>query len=122
MVSQKIMSLAYRVAEMTQEGSLPWKETELEGVFQVSFSSSSVRISTRRSRISNGVEYVFSIINWEGNVVDEVGDEDPDEPNERRDLFEVFKQCYDGARRRALGVDDAIDEILDELRHYPSSR
>ncbi|MCU1051146.1 hypothetical protein [Stenotrophomonas maltophilia] len=121
MISEKTYELASRIAEMTEKGLIQWKETELEDVFQVSFSSNSVRIWSRPSRSHpTSFEYVMSIINWSGNVVDEVGDEDPEDLDEKQDLYGILKGCHDSARRAALGVDEAIDEIMNELNSYRS--
>lgn len=116
MISDKMMELSRKVARMTKEGAIIWKETERDDVFQVSFASSSLRIAKRQSR-SSGVEpeFYISVINSEGSVVDEIGDEDSDSSGRASGLFVIFRDCYETARRQALGIESVLDGILGEL-------
>ena len=111
----KLIALANKLADATMYSVVTWKETETEGVFQISFSDNSVRIGERPSRNSYGQEeYVLSILNSEGDLVEELGDEDVAE-DERARMFRALKDMYETARRQAKGVDQVLDEILQEL-------
>lgn len=112
MSGQKIVALAKTLAERTARGELDWEESERPGVFQLSFSNSSVRIYHRESRQQRGSrEFVLSIHNSVGVEVEEVGDESL--PVD--DAFPMMRQMYEEARRKAMGVDTAIDSILEDL-------
>ncbi|NYZ61802.1 hypothetical protein [Luteimonas deserti] len=112
MSGQKLVALTRMLAERTERGELKWEESERPGVFQVSFSNSSVRILHRDSRLQRGsTEYVISIINSLGVEVDEIGDESM--PTEG--AYSLMKQMYEQARRKAMGVDTAIDSIIEDL-------
>jgi len=111
-----MMLLARKVTKMTKEGSLVWKETERDDTFQVSFANSSLRLAKRQSAINSFQdEFYISVLNSEGSVVDEIGDEDVDESGVNTDLYQVLKECYEIARRQSLGIDMVIDEIMGEL-------
>lgn len=113
MSDEKITRLVYKLAANTSNGSLGWEETEREGVFQVSFSNSTVRIHCRESRQNRGEdEYVISIHNGIGIQVEEISDESV---RGVENSFALFKNMYELARRKAIGLDQTIDSLLDDL-------
>lgn len=108
----KYATLAQRLVARQAKGRLDWKETETEGLFQVSFPDYSIRIQLQENPY--GRDYaVVSIYNDEGTELDTftslaLQDEWPD-------ANEQLVQLYQFARRAALGVDKAIDSLLREL-------
>jgi hypothetical protein len=111
-MTSKYAKLAQRLVARQDQGRLDWKETETEGLFQVSFPDYSIRIHLQENRY--GIDYVFvSIYNDEGTELDTftsiaLQDEWPD-------ANEQLVQLYQSARRAALKVDKAIDSLLREL-------
>lgn len=113
----KIINLVQKLHEATRDGSVLWRETEADDVFQVSFSQYSARIAKRLSRMDRtSDEYVLSIHNDEGDLVEEIGDEDGEDARQKGMLFNALKETHETARRQSMGVDQALDSILDELR------
>lgn len=113
---QKLVNLVFKIANATSRGALSWKETEQDDIYQVSFSSSSVRIGERRSKLDpNAPEFYLKIVNSVGEEIESVGDEDGSDDEERADLYIALKETYETARRQSTGVDQALDEILSEL-------
>lgn len=112
MSNPKLVKLVQLLADKTDRDELAWDESEKNGVFQLPFSNSTVRISARESRNHRGdTEYVIVILNAQGSEVEEVSDETlPLEGS-----FVIMKDLYEKARRKAMGVDRAIDSILDDL-------
>jgi predicted metalloprotease with PDZ domain len=112
----KLLSLTYKLSDATKVSIATWKETETEGLFQVSFADNSIRIGTRDSKQDQGAdEYFVSIFNSQGDLVEEIGDEDGEDETQRRKLYRLLKEMYETARRQAKGVDQVLDEILREL-------
>lgn len=112
MNNPKLEKLVRTLAEKTRLGELAWDESERSGVFQLPFSNSTVRIFTRESRAHRGdVEYVVAILNSLGAEVEEISDETLGVEW----AFSIMKDLYEAARRKAMGVDVAIDSILDDL-------
>lgn len=64
--------------------------------------------------ILNAVDYVVRIYNHEGKMIEEVADTDfgQDYP----EIYKAMSEMYDTARRIAMGVEEALDEILGELK------
>lgn len=99
----------------TMRGEVNWKPTAKEDNFAVYFKGLTLTMSTGRRMFRDEIElYIdFTLRNPEGMKIDsfQVGDEsDPDE---------VWKQAtdlHDAARRKALNIDEAIDDIVSELQ------
>jgi hypothetical protein len=114
MSNPKLLSLFQRLYARTQANDVSWEATETEGVYQVSFSQNTVRIFFRASRKHPGnAEYILTVHNSLGTVIAEVTDESSSD--ELQDAYALFKQLYEMARGKALGIDDTIDSILDDL-------
>ena len=93
--------------QKTNNGSLRWEATAAEGVYQVSFPRFTVQISER------GNDFVLTILNSEGTLLEEAAD--PEFQGKIENPFSRMQQLYVNARRQALGVDAALDELLNEL-------
>lgn len=98
--------------EKTLNGELNWEPTETEDVYQCAFPNYSVRISER------GADYVVTIYNEQGTVIEEMTDVTL--KDEIDNSFEKMRQIYDTARRVAMGVDKALDDLLSYLDNNPS--
>ena len=82
-------------------------DSDVEGVFEVSFSDFSVRIFFK------GQDYIVTIVNAFGDVVDTV--KDPDLNEFFSDPMKMMREIHEHARRKAMGIDAAIDSILEDL-------
>ncbi len=107
-MTPKIAQLVKRVHDQTQAGKIPWEETENDKVFQASFPTYTIRYSVR------GDDYVLTIYNDQGSVVERVDDTNFAEDEVGFEPYPTMRETYESARRQALGVEKAIDDIL----HY----
>lgn len=115
MSSERVANLLMALKKKTDLGELHWTETESRAVFQVSFASYSVRLYQDANPFdSDETDIVFQIINDSGDVVEEVRDTELSSWFEKPFVF--MRDLYESARRRAMGVDDAIDEIMRSLK------
>jgi hypothetical protein len=71
-----------------------------------------LQLSVRRTPIGSE-DYVLTILNSEGTVIEQAAD--TDFANRLQDALPMMSEMYSAARRQALGVDGAIDDILGEL-------
>jgi hypothetical protein len=108
----------------TSKGLLRWEATPTEGQFQVALSE--YTLTARQIPSENGVpdenDYLFSIFNSEGQMVDSFSDvhvasESFDSPDARAGFYRAITDFYCKARSSALGVDQAISSILQELNN-----
>lgn len=111
MAISKTAQLVARLLYRTEEGEVKWEETETEGVYQVAFPEYSIRVYSRSysNEDGNGEPYFgLAIFNDHGSLVEEVWD--PTLDNEF--TYHVLRKLYEGARRKAMGVEQALDNLL----------
>lgn len=114
MSHEKIAQMIVVLKDRTDAGVISWTETEESGVFQTSFSNYSVRIFRDVNPFEQAeTDFVLQIINDLGDVVEQVRDTDLTPWFQKPFVF--MRDLYESARRRAMGVDDAIDEIMRAL-------
>lgn len=114
MISQKIITFARRLFQMTQEGKLRWEETGREGVYQLAIEEYIVRVSELPGAgPEQPSRYQLVICNAKGSILEEVGNEDLSDRMFESDEF--LRDLYQRARRVAMGVDAALDRIIAAL-------
>jgi hypothetical protein len=108
----KYSVLVQRLHQKTLKGGLSWEETALKNAYQTSFSNYTIRI---RLQDHEDNPYIFvSIFNHDGRLIDEFHDESI--RDDLQNSYPVMREIYDTARRSALGVEQALDDILDALQ------
>jgi len=109
MANEKYQQIVDRLIDRTERHEIEWKEGVTSGVFQVSFPNYSLTLG-QHDMVTGSFDYIISIIDAAGNVIDTFSDADLG-----GDYYPRMGDLYQNARRQALGVDMALDEILDEL-------
>lgn len=108
MIESKIVRIIQGVVRQTNAGKIDWDVTEREDVFQASFPNYSIRLSYTESAM--GVDYWLTVLNDEGVVIESVSDVDV--RDELDGAYKIMERLYANARRVALGVDKALDDLL----------
>jgi len=115
MAEDKGRQFVDRICEKTIAGSLSWEKTTKEGLLQTTLGGYVIRFSYD----DDGQLYTLSLFNVEGQRMEVFNDEQFDRPGtapEPTSMFQKMKLAYTAARRKALGVDKAITDILTELQ------
>jgi hypothetical protein len=119
MVSEKLIQIVRRLLRLTQEGKLNWSEDPNSMSFTVSFPSYSLSISSEDDVFNPDNRSVFiKIYNSEGGLIEAVSDEEfPGDTfvKEQKTPYKVLYELHQNARRRAIGIDAALDSILSEF-------
>ncbi|WP_438868398.1 hypothetical protein [Pseudomonas sp. L1(2025)] len=113
----KMVKLISTLAAKTEQGSIGWVETEVVDVFQMAFPNNFVRLSFEEKGPFGQLEYQLQILNNEGNVIEEINNAQLS--GFIADSYEVMGKLYNNARRQAMGVDTALDEILAFIEPNP---
>lgn len=113
MQQNKLITFIHRLYSKSIKGELDWEQNDIEDVFQLAFANYTVNISTRQAYNSPDIDIIIAIYNEDGNIVERVLDTDL--TNSINHPYKVFNEIYNNARRKAMGVDSALDEILDIL-------
>lgn len=120
MADSKLNQLLLRLHARTQQGKVPWEQSVDEGEFHASFREYSISISrqpTRHPETDPDTEdIVLQVFNQKGDLIEEVDDTD----FKKEDLdgvwpFKLLGDIHAMARRTAMGVDIAINSLLDNL-------
>lgn len=111
---EKVSKLIDLLYEKTKSSKITWEESEKDNVYQMSFPKYSVRMFIRENQQDfTSQDYFIQIINENGTVIDEVSDLDVKDIIDGS--YKKMEEMYNLARRQALGVDEALDIILNNL-------
>jgi len=114
----KIAKIILKLAENTQKGSIKWEETGSPAIFQAAFPGYAVQVWVSRNVDDPQYsDYYLRIIDEEGKIVEEVSDLDL--KNVLENPYETMKELCNVARRSALGVENALNSILNSLKDEP---
>ncbi|HLY47539.1 MAG TPA: hypothetical protein VKQ73_18315 [Stellaceae bacterium] len=111
----KYVQILNGLMERTDKGDLDWTETANKSAFLVSFPNYSIIFSEEQSQSGDLPDYLISIKNSEGRTVDSFSDVDLLSAEPGRKYFETMRDFFNKVRRKALRVDEALDDILSHL-------
>lgn len=112
--------LVRRLLNGTKHGTILWEVTPEDEVFQTSIPNYSIRITYVR-RLSDGsgapvTDYIIQIYNQDARLIEEFSDvELSGETDDDTLAYGQMEEIYNYARRGALGLDKALDDILEAL-------
>ena len=117
MTNDKYLRLVTRLIEKTRRGEANWQIAPDDGVFTLPLADYSVNIAQLRSNSSSyETDIVISLVDPTGTTMDSVRDfELASELHEPNKLIAAMERLYAEARRKALGIDQALDAVLGEL-------
>jgi hypothetical protein len=114
-MANKIHDLVQRLIDRTDEGKVNWEITADKGIYQAAFPNYSVRLFTRRNYgYDDSVDYVMTIHDETGEMIDEITDVGLRDSG-FDDAYKRMVHLYNEARRKAVGVEKVIDDLLSEL-------
>jgi len=113
MADEKVLRLLRRLHERTSSGQLQWTKTVVDGVYQASFPEYAVKVRPGEGGFDGPREFVMEIYDDDGVLIERVLDSDFGE--HEGVAYKLLSGIYTIARRQAMGLDRAIDKILDEL-------
>ena len=123
MTENKLIQLVKSIEKRTKEGALIWESTAANNEFQSTLASVVIRI--RRDATGDaGFDFVISLFDSNGAELESLSDRDLKkmlaksayayEPG-LSDAYELMESVFKNAKRKALGVDAALDQMLSDL-------
>jgi hypothetical protein len=106
MAKEKLVEIAKLLLENTKAGNVRWEKTSKKGQFQTPFAKYTILLAG-----PSAVPDLF-LCDEDGDIVEDFTYMAAIDAG----LLETMKELYELARRRALGADDALDEIVNILR------
>ena len=95
----------------TEEGNLKWQDSADDRGYQVSFPNYSIVVDAYNDPSEDQPEILLRIMNNEGQEIDRYF-----AARLPKQTAVELGQIYDIARRTALGVETALDELIGELQ------
>lgn len=119
MVDPKVKTLVARIYSKSKQGELNWKKTSDEDVFVVSYSNYSVQVSVTMEYVDHLDEMIdrhrLRILSNSGAIIEEFIPAMFDKNDFQIPPYELFRTVFECARRHAMGLNVAIDELLGEM-------
>ena len=112
----KQMRLVRKLSELTDQDAIDWKQAVPEGLFQVSFRDNSVRIMLQSANAAPDI--IIQLVNGDGEVVESFSDVNLQEASDDAqpgEWYNFLMSLYNAARRKALGADRVLNEIINDL-------
>ena len=116
MAENKSERFIRRMCEKTEAGEVAWERTAVSDKFQTSVTGFLILFGSDKGAF--GRVFEMRILNTDGDIVDTNNDEmfDPPGTAEQADsIFRLMKKSFGIARRQAMGIDQALEDILKEL-------
>ncbi len=114
---EKFIILLKRLDDKAAE--LEWQVTVDERSFQTTVSQYALRISEQPPDDpdpESAPDYILSVYNQQGDVIESVSDVELAAFDRDSKAFQTMKKIYKIARSAALGLDRALDSIIDALK------
>ena len=118
MVYMKLTTLIKQLKFRTDKGKMRWGEAVESDTYQVSFSDFTLKINKREDPFSDAPDYIVTITDDQGKVIEEFTDEELDSldsTGEGAQYYRLMREIYETARRYALGTEDVVESILKSL-------
>ncbi len=112
-VEEKLWKLVQLLDERTEANTVAWEAIPNKKAFQTAFPNSAVRITEVDTEESP--DYVISVFNESGTLIERASDVDIGTAIPNTKSFAKMADLYKRARRGALGVDRALDHLLESL-------
>ncbi|HEY4416328.1 MAG TPA: hypothetical protein VGO57_11605 [Verrucomicrobiae bacterium] len=121
-IEKKLLELVKRIENKTNSDALNWEKTAEQNEFQTTLANFVVRIREYYEYGEDDPNYVIKIISSDGTILESISNADlyriynqlKDKESEQHP-YSMFVSIFAKAKRQALEVDKAIDNILSEL-------
>jgi hypothetical protein len=119
MADAKYARLITLIADANERGDIKWEKTADDSRFAASFGEYSLQITSERSRDPDAFDedIVITIIDGNGETVEEMRDIDFRlEDLGGKNPYALMQEVLRTARRQAMGVEKALDFLIDKLK------
>ena len=112
----RLATLVGLLDEKTRDSLVFWEETTEEGTYTADFGAYSLRVYKRLNPVDDKAQedVCIGICDRSGKLLDEFTDLEIEAS--LGDAYERMTRIYQMARRRALGVDHAVENIIAQLK------
>jgi hypothetical protein len=111
----RMLKLVQRLHAKTAAGELQWDKTVSKNSFQTAFPSYVVRVSVNYTEDDEAPDYHVAVRDGAGTTIESVSDRDIHNVLPDSKAYSLMNELFTMARRKALGVNQAIESLLNEL-------
>ncbi len=120
-MGNKYWQLVSLLIDRSKQGTASWQPTSREGVYALSLPEYGVLISmvAGRGDLYETQDVFFQIVNSQGRVIDTFRDADVArdfDDHDQPEMYRQMEQLFHDARRKALGVDEALNQLITQLK------
>jgi hypothetical protein len=118
MTDTRYLTLVTLLHRRSREGKIAWQETKEDGVYQATFGNLTLEVRAQSDRdYPEAPDYFVRILNDQGRLVEEFSNAELRELNrEPSESYQLLQELYTSARRTAMGVEEALHNLLEELK------
>ena len=122
MAEQRLLDLVASLKGLTDKNKVDWQETPEEGVFQAAFPEYTIKIRQANDPYHYDNAIVVQIYNANGAQIESASDRELEQlaPN-TQGLHEFMGDLFQAARRKALGTEKAVSDLLSYLQTLSAS-
>ena len=114
----EIKNVVDKLAELTEQGRVPWRPTVDKSTFAATFGRMSVLISIKEPFIgSDKASYRLSVLDEKGDEIDYAAHG----TSVTGVSLPALLPLYESAKRTALGVEERLEELLDAMDRVSDS-
>ena len=103
-----------KLAQLTNNGQVPWKSTADPSAFAATFGGVSVLISSRRNPLRDST-YKLAVLDDQGNEIDSASYSTLDVTLGANHQNRGLESIFNVAKRSALGVDRRLEELMNAM-------
>jgi hypothetical protein len=111
----RMWKLVQRLHAKTAAGELQWDKTVSKNTFQTAFPSYVVRVSVDYPEDAEAPDYHVAVRDGAGTTIESVSDRQVHNALPDSNAFTLMGELFTMARRTALGVNQALESLLNEL-------
>jgi hypothetical protein len=120
MEDERITELVKTIYAGTEQGKIKWEQSADDDTFLVPFSGYSLRMTREifysvPEEDSEQIDYRLEIFDDTSTLLEVIRSSDIKTWRRRKSSYIILSELWSMARRHALGVNEAIDTILDAL-------
>ena len=120
MAYEKQYEIVDTLISSTEEGTLIWEKSFSENIFEAPLKDYSFRI-IEEIDFEENTSYTITVLNKDGGVIERFSDseltneQEQYRPRESKSYNEKVRDIYSLIRRKALGIEQVLDDVLEEL-------
>jgi hypothetical protein len=115
MTHDKLVTLLQKLEERTSASDIEWERTAYENRFQTTVGGYTLSLSQSESEVPDSYDYVLRIHAADGAIVEAISDEEIHQSVPSFSAYKSMGNIFRGARRSAMGVEQAVDSIIQGL-------